>query len=249
MGIKSKAILVFAKAPRPGHVKTRLRGKLTAQQAADVHRACLRDTARLVSSVAGCAKWLRVAGEPETAHRVARELGLSTWWRWGVQRGRDLGDRLGEAFHSYFSSGVKKVVVIGTDTPWMGRERIVRAFQLLDAVDVVLGPTEDGGYYLVGARRVIPEMFKNIPWGSREVLAQTLEALRRAGASYRLLRRDFDLDRPEDLARAGRLLKRKKIRAEALRRWVREEGWMLIIGSSRLRRLGGQNRKPRPGRG
>lgn len=214
-----KAVLVFAKPPRPGHVKTRLRGLLTAQEAAEVHLACVKDTAAMVASVGGYRKWLLVAGRFEAAQNLAQQAKLSSRWRVGAQVGRDLGARLEFALNSHFLAGVQKVVVVGTDTPWMGPQRIVRAFQLLDAADVVIGPTEDGGYYLVGARRLVPEMFRRIRWGTADVLEQTLAALRKMKASYRLLRRDFDLDRPEDLHRVARLLRRRKIRSPALKRW------------------------------
>ncbi len=218
--VNAKAVLVFAKPPRPGHVKTRLRGLLTAQEAAEVHLACVKDTATMVASVGGYRKWLLVAGRFDAAQKLAQQAALSSRWRLGVQAGRDLGARLEFAFGSHFLAGVRKVIVVGTDTPWMGPQRIVRAFQLLDATDVVIGPTEDGGYYLVGARRLVPEMFRRIRWGTKDVYEETVVALRKAKASYRLLRRDFDLDRPEDLHRVARLLRRRKIRAPALKRWL-----------------------------
>lgn len=218
--INAKAVLVFAKPPRPGHVKTRLRGRLTAQEAAEVHLACVKDTAAMVASVGGYRKWLLVAGRLGATQKLAQQALLSSRWRLGVQTGHDLGARLERAFRTHFEAGAKKVVVVGTDTPWMGPQRIVRAFQLLDAADVVIGPTEDGGYYLIGARRLVPEMFRGIRWGTETVSAQTLAALRRANASHRLLPRDFDLDRPEDLHRVARLLRRRKIRSPALKRWI-----------------------------
>ena len=216
----AKAVLVFAKPVRPGHVKTRLRGLLTAQEAAEVHLACVKDTAAMVASVGGYRKWLLAAGQFDSARNLARQAQLSSRWRLGVQADRDLGERLACAFRSHFRAGVRKVVVVGTDTPWMDPQRIVRAFQLLDATDVVIGPTDDGGYYLIGARRPVPEMFRGIRWGTGEVFEQTVAALRKANASYRLLPRDFDLDRPEDLHRAARLLRRRKIRSPALKRWI-----------------------------
>jgi len=161
--INAKAVLVFAKPPRPGHVKTRLRGLLTAHEAAEVHLACVKDTAAMVASVGGYRKWLLVAGQSGAAQKLAQQASLSSRWRLGVQRGRDLGARLEHAFRRHFEAGAKKVVVVGTDTPWMGPSRLVRAFQLLDAADVVIGSTEDGGYYLIGARRLVPEIFRSGP--------------------------------------------------------------------------------------
>ena len=122
----AKAVLVFAKPPRPGHVKTRLRSVLTAQQAAELHLACVQDTARMVASAGGYRKWLLVAGRFAGAQQLARLAQLSSRWCLGVQVGRDLGARLEFAFGSHFTAGVRKVVIVGTDTPWMGAERILR---------------------------------------------------------------------------------------------------------------------------
>jgi hypothetical protein len=203
-------------------VKTRLLSILTPRETAELHLACVRDTTRVVASVGGYRKWLLVAGRFDAAQNLARQAGLSTRWCLGVQVGRDLGERLAFAFQAHFTAGVEKVVVVGTDTPWMSPQHIVRAFALLDRADVVLGPTADGGYYLVGARRLVPKMFRGIRWGTSRVFAQTKAALRKAGASFRLLPRDFDLDRPADLRRVAQLLRRKKIRAPAVKRWIVE---------------------------
>lgn len=241
-----KAVLVFAKPPRAGHVKTRLRGLLTAREAAEVHLACVRDTTRMLGSLGGARKWLLVAGSSAAAQRLARQIGLNRRWRVGVQVGRHLGERLDFAFHSAFVSGARKVIVLGTDTPWMSAARIYRAFALLDRADVVLGPTDDGGYYLVAARRIVPEMFRGISWGTSRVLRQTLRALRKARVSYGLLRRDFDLDRPEDLRRVARLLRREAIGSPALKRWLLL--WDLASGSSHRRGRGRRRRTRRPAR-
>jgi hypothetical protein len=211
---------VFAKPARPGRVKTRMRPLLTAPESAALHLACVQDTARRVGSVGGYRKWLLVAGSFPEAQKLARAAGLSSRWCLGIQVGRHLGERLAFAFNSHFTAGVERVVVVGTDTPWMPPQRIVEAFALLDRADVVLGPTGDGGYYLVGARRLVPEMFRGIRWGTSQVLAQTKAALRKAGASFRLLPRDFDLDRPADLRRLAGLLRRGAIRAPALKQWI-----------------------------
>ncbi len=212
------ALLVFAKLPEPGRVKTRLLAALTPQQAADIYGACLEDTVRQVARVPGCRPWLHVAAPRDRALQLATTLQLDRRWRIGVQRGRDLGERFHLAFEGLFREGYEKVVIVGTDTPWMGSERITRAVELLNAADVVLGPSADGGYYLIGSRRLVPQMFRAIAWGTSQVFGMTIGALKKARASYCLLPRDFDLDRPEDLERAGELLRRSPHRAPALAR-------------------------------
>jgi hypothetical protein len=124
------------------------------------------------------------------------------------------------AMEEQLRAGASKVVIVGTDSPWMGRARIERALQLLDTADVVLGPSEDGGYYLVATRRMVSKLFSQIRWGTAAVLPQTLRELRATRTSFRLLQRDFDLDRPQDLRRAEQMAARGTLRAPALNRWI-----------------------------
>ena len=214
------AIAIFAKPPVPGRVKTRLLEVLSPRQAAELHRACLEDTIALVDSVAGCRRFLHVAGSESETRQLSRELQLGADWTVGIQRGRDLGARLKHTFEDLFRRGMRRVVVVGTDTPWMGRERIREALRLANAADVVLGPAADGGYYLIAARRLVPAIFRGIPWGRPQVMAATIQALRNSGASFRLLPRDFDLDRPGDLRRAAEMLRKKPERTPSLAGWL-----------------------------
>ncbi len=105
----------------------------------------------------------------------------------------------------------------------MGAARIHGAFEALGASDVALGPTVDGGYYLVGVRQKLPALFRDIPWGTRRVWVETLRAASLAHASMDVLPHDFDLDRPADLDRAARMLRRNPHRAPALARIL--ENW------------------------
>jgi len=233
--VAPSAAVIFAKVPEPGRVKTRLVGMLLPRQAVEIHGACLEDTIALVARVPGCRKWLQVAAGPEPAQRLAAVLEIQHPWRVGVQRGRNLGERLHQAFASLFDAGYGRVVIVGTDTPWMGSRRIARAFAVLDAADVVIGPTSDGGYYLVGARRLCPQMFRGIPWSTSQAFGKTLEALEKIHASYRLLPRDFDLDRPEDLERTAELLRRDATLAPALARFLKKFKREKVNKSSRRR--------------
>jgi rSAM/selenodomain-associated transferase 1 len=215
---RSAAILVFARAPVPGRVKTRLAARLGAAEAAEAHHACALDTIALANSVPGCGRCLLVAGDAAAWLRA----GLAPGPGWGIepQRGRGLGERMEHAFAEAFRRGERKVVAIGTDTPWMGAPRIRTALAWLDGNEVVLGPSADGGYYLIAARRLVPEIFRGIAWGKSTVLAATRRALERAGISYRLLPADFDLDRPADLDRARKLLRESPHRAPPLSAWL-----------------------------
>jgi hypothetical protein len=220
------AIVVFCKPPIAGRVKTRLIGALmgtmTAREAAEVHAACAQDTIAMVNGIRGAGKWLYVAADRAAARRMASRWRLGSDWKVVTQRGADLGERMRNAIEEQLRAGADKVVILGTDSPWMGRERIARALRLLDKADVVLGPSEDGGYYLIAARRVVPQMFSGIHWGTSEVLPKTQRALRATRTKFHLLPRDFDLDRPEDLRRVARMVARGKLRAPALAQFVRK---------------------------
>ncbi len=207
-------VLLFARAPEPGSVKTRLAARIGAGEAAAAHRACLLDALRLVDCARACRRRLLLAGE---SSRLAEQgIVLPVGWAIEPQRGRDLGERMSRAFAKAFRHGARRVVAIGTDTPWMGRRRIEMAFDRLNRYDVVLGPSADGGYYLIGLRRPMPELFRGIAWGRRSVLADTRRAVERARASCALLAWDFDLDRVRDLERARELLQREPHRAPEL---------------------------------
>ncbi len=219
-GENSRAtILVFARAPEIGRVKTRLAAHLGAERAAEIHRACLEDAIRLAERVEGCERRLLMAGS--RGAWADAEIELDATWEMEPQRGHDLGERLETAFREAFRRGAKKATAIGTDTPWMGARRIETAIAALDADDVVLGPAADGGYYLVGMRRLIPKAFRQIAWGKQTVLEETRRKIERAGGSYRLIERDFDLDRIEDLERARRRLMSEPECAAALAAWLR----------------------------
>jgi len=234
------AVIVFCKRPVAGRVKTRLIGALSARQAAEIHEACVKDTIAMVNALPGAQRWLYVASSRAAAQRMAAQIRMSTKWKVVTQCGVDLGERMRNAIEEQLRAGAEKVVIVGSDSPWTGYERIARALHLLDKTDVVLGPSEDGGYYLVAARQVVSKMFSGIHWGTVEVLPKTLRALRATRTSFRLLQRDFDLDRPEDLRRVQRMAARGKLRAPTLTKWVRE--------SSRRLRPNHRNKRRRPGR-
>lgn len=137
-------------------------------------------------------------GRPEYADLARAAAGLARL----PQSGADLGERLGATFRTLFAGGYRRVVVIGADSPTLPSAHLKAAFErLLQDDDVVLGPAEDGGYYLVGAMRLVPPMFEEIPWSTRRVMQATLAALERCGLRSTLLPLWYDVDRPADLER------------------------------------------------
>jgi rSAM/selenodomain-associated transferase 1 len=195
--------VIFARTPRAGRVKTRLIPAIGAEGAARLHAAFVRDVVARFGVGRGRGRGRRFAGESLLAHEgpasaFQRSLGIPLV----RQRGADLGARMEAAFADAAEAGVGRTLIIGTDSPDLPERRITEAFALLGrpAVDVVLGPAVDGGYYLIGARGVPSELLRDMPWGAAQLLERTLAAARRAHLGVRLLEPWYDVDRPEDLA-------------------------------------------------
>jgi rSAM/selenodomain-associated transferase 1 len=180
-------IIVFAKAPVPGEAKTRLIPALGEWGAARLHERLTRHAVR-TALAAGCG---RVEIHGTRRHSFFHRLGLP----FHLQRGRDLGERMHRAL-----ARNPGAILIGTDCPELTVADLRRAARLLRAgYEAVLAPAEDGGYALVALRRVAPEMFRNIAWGTSTVFDETVKRLR--NYRWRALRQVWDVDRPEDLPR------------------------------------------------
>lgn len=198
---QGRRLLVFAKPPEAGKVKTRLSPALKPSDAAWLYLAFLNDLTReLVEGpwqLHFC--WAAAAGGELPQHEgVVSE----------AQPDGDLGERLFRCCERALVT-VPAVVVVGSDQPELERAQVVRAFELLEAGSrVVLGPAADGGYYLIGLRReaLAPTLFAGIEWSSERVFAQTLERCSKAGQEPALLPLGHDVDTPADLdALAARL--------------------------------------------
>jgi uncharacterized protein len=192
-----RALVVIAKEPVPGAVKTRLAPVLGADGAARAAAAMLADTVAVIAQV-DAARWVCFA-PPDARERMAR---LAPGCGLLAQVEGNLGDRLAGCFAALLGGGADRVVIVGADTPQVPRATYQEAFALLDQVDVVLGPAVDGGYYLVGAKAVLPELFVGVPMGTEVVLQVTIQR-----AIHRRLRIGTvpmlrDLDRLEDLRAA-----------------------------------------------
>ncbi len=194
------SIVIFVKYPTPGLVKTRLGAQVGHRLAADLYRLFINQTFGLAQKVAPDA--IYVAYEPEERRDDFRKL-LPREFRHFPQAGRDLGQRMLNAFNYVLSQGNHKVLILGSDSPTLPVHIVKEAFGLLDASDLVLGPAEDGGYYLIGLKQVYREIFENIKWSSPEVLRNTLDRATHRGISYTLLPQWYDIDELKDLKRAA----------------------------------------------
>src|SRR5262249_51802958 len=198
----------MAKAPREGEVKTRLSGALSPEEAKHLYVAFLSDTFALMEDVKEERENLALAlcytpeGEEEAFEEVEREGSLMI-----PQRGGSLGERLTNCFADLFALGFESVIVIGAHSPTLPGAYIFAAFECFETEDdVVVGPTEDGGYYLVGMRKLHERIFEDIPWGTGGALDATIERAREAELNLVLLPEWRDVDTPEDFQRLKREL-------------------------------------------
>jgi rSAM/selenodomain-associated transferase 1 len=194
---------VFARAPEPGRVKTRLAASLGDDAAARLHAAFVTDTLQRTAGIDACRV---VAFTPDApwARGWFQSLECGEYELW-PQPGGDLGIRLSRFFAEKGDSEPEAAVVIGADSPTLPLERIEQAFERLNQHDCVVAPATDGGYVLIGLRldanptpRWRP-VFKGIDWGGPQVLDQTVERLQAAGLSHTLLPPWYDVDTIEDL--------------------------------------------------
>lgn len=186
----------MTRAPIPGAVKTRLQARLTPEQCAELHKAFLLDTLDLTSKFKKAAVFL--AFTPKR-HRQFFEKMLLHPAVLLPQQGNDLGKRMYGAIKEAFSEGYSPVIVIGSDSPSLQPSHIDKAFEALKTADVCLGPSRDGGYYLIGTHRPHKELFEDIPWGENKVFATTLERARGVGLKTSILPGWYDVDAPDDL--------------------------------------------------
>ena len=199
MNAARRRLILFARFPVAGKVKTRLMPALGAEGAAALHRRLVLRTLRTAHAL--CASQnveleIRFAGDD--ANEMQHWLGDG--WRCRPQCAGDLGARMAGAFADSFREGSPATVIIGSDCPTLTSEVLADAFIALETKSVVFGPATDGGYYLIGLTQLVPELFQNIAWGTETVLAQSLEMLERIKICPAPLSPLDDLDRPEDLA-------------------------------------------------
>jgi hypothetical protein len=203
--MRTITVLVFAKYPTPGTVNTRMVPPLTVEQAALLHTASLRTVWESVTALDTVNAKLLVT--PDERINDLRELaGVAPQDCWPQGDG-DFGERLTRATARALSVNPDGVMAVGADSPTLPQAMLREALAALAAHDAVLGPCEDGGYYLLGMRKHLPILFERIDWGSPQVAQQTRTRAATAGIELAELSPWYDLDRSEDLRRAGRDLR------------------------------------------
>ncbi len=200
-----RRLILFARYPAAGKVKTRLIPALDGEGAAALYRRLVLRTLR--TALAACG---RVQAALEVRFEGGSEEEMQQWLGDGCRYRRqgegDLGQRMATAFEDSFQDGSQATVVIGSDCPALTVEILAAAFGLLETQSAVFGPATDGGYYLIGLRQSVTELFQGIVWSSRTVLAQSLQIVEQLGLKAAMLETLDDLDRPGDLAAWQRIV-------------------------------------------
>jgi len=191
-------LIVFTRYPEPGKAKTRLIPALGSEGAADLHRRMTEytlATVKQLQQVHSLTVQVWFAGGDLT--QMQTWLGSDLLYQ--LQPEGNLGDRMTQAFQSAFNNYVDTAIIIGTDCPNLTDTILAQAFVELQQNDVVLGPATDGGYYLIGLRQFVPELFEAIAWSTERVFQQTVDIASKLNLSLTCLPTLTDVDRPEDL--------------------------------------------------
>ena len=196
--VSPECLIIFSRYPEPGKTKTRMIPALGKEGAAELQRQMTEHTlyqARKLSLYRSLTVEVHFAG----GDRQLMQEWLGSDVTYYQQGSGDLGQRMSSAIRRAFAVGMARVVIIGTDCPDVNPFILTEAFDALKRQDLVLGPAEDGGYYLIGLNCPIIELFNQIQWGTDRVLAQTKNIAKKLSLSVHYLPILADVDRPEDL--------------------------------------------------
>lgn len=193
-GTQPNALIIFARRPEAGKVKTRLAATIGDAAALDVYIRLLVHT-RAVAMHSGV-----------DVHVFLTEMPADLFWQdftLDLQADGDLGEKMEAAFAQLFAHGYQRVVIIGSDCPELTTAHVREAFSLLETNDVVIGPALDGGYYLLGMKTLQATLFRNKNWSTDTVFTQTIADLEKGGLTYAKLPQLRDIDTGEDLQSVG----------------------------------------------
>jgi rSAM/selenodomain-associated transferase 1 len=211
---KDAALVIYARPPIPGQVKTRMQPRIGPQESARLYAAMLCDLLErmpaTVSAIAEtCIAWSSPYAPDGEMASLARGLRTET------QQGDDLGERMARTLQEKLQHGCRRVVIIGSDSPTLPSIYLKHAFDALTRADIVLGPADDGGYYLLGARRLHLALLRDMPWSTDQVLAITRKRVRKQAIPCEELPTWRDVDTVDDLVRLKKELDHMKARGAA----------------------------------
>ncbi|MEM9945753.1 MAG: TIGR04282 family arsenosugar biosynthesis glycosyltransferase [Cyanobacteria bacterium P01_D01_bin.36] len=204
-------LFIFTRFPVPGRTKTRLIPLLGPAGAAQLQKQMTEHLLTQFHTIPNLSLQVHYTGG--TLHQMYRWLGNNTTL---IQQGSgDLGQRLTQALHQGFVSGLRHILIVGSDCPSLTQTHITEALLKLQTHDLVIGPATDGGYYLIGLKRLHSILFKDILWGSDRVLTQTQSIAHQHHLSTALLPPLSDIDRPEDLPIWHQIIAKEKAASQS----------------------------------
>ncbi|UCF07870.1 MAG: TIGR04282 family arsenosugar biosynthesis glycosyltransferase [Thermoplasmata archaeon] len=197
------AIVIMARKPEPGFVKTRLVPPLSPEEASRLYHCFLTDKVEQVQEIKEASHF--IAFIPDSSRPFFEDL-VPSDFRLLSQRGEDLGERLANVSDTLFDEGYERIAIIDSDSPNLPTHCITDGLEALGSADVALGPCQDGGYYLIGLSSKLPQIFEGIPWSTPSVVEATVNKAREHGKTITLLPQWYDVDTYEDLKRLKREL-------------------------------------------
>ena len=212
------AIIIMAKVPRAGNVKTRLQPYLSPDKCVLLSEAFLEDAIDKAQSLTND---LIISFSPNSERDYFTKFENNKFTLL-VQKGENLGEKMFNAFQFAFIQGSDAIVMIGTDSPTFPAKFIGQAFKSLKNSDAVLGETEDGGFYLIGLRTLPKEIFANIEWSSPKTFRQTTENITNSSLKISFLPIWYDIDFPEDLIKLRKDLSKNSDAAPKTFCWLKE---------------------------
>lgn len=192
----SNSLIIFLRYPKIGTVKTRLACTTTNKFALHFYKRCVTEIIHEIKKVSQLKKYIFYSGKNEKLD-VRKWLGKNFFYV--PQEGNDLGGRMKDAFQNVFSHGTEKAIIVGTDVPDLNKGIVEQAIEALDNADVVIGPSKDGGYYLLGMKKFHGSLFEEMKYSTSSVFPETISKIEKLGLEYFVLPELHDIDNEEEL--------------------------------------------------
>ncbi|SEN21528.1 hypothetical protein SAMN05216454_101203 [Peptostreptococcus russellii] len=217
-----KGFIIFTRLPIPGQTKTRLEGCLTKKQCSELHKNMLKDLNETSKNIDAD---IFISYTPNGDTKILSEI-FTVKNKKFSQRGEDIWFRMYDSMNRVFNMGYDRVVLIGADIPEMSYKHINKSFKVLDNVDVVITPTEDNGYCLIGSKKPIKEIFEmyNVS-KDKTVIENTIALVCDAGLTVHINEKLLDLDEGEDLEELTNSTRYRKLDFGNTRKYLRERGY------------------------
>lgn len=209
------ALILMTRVPIAGKTKTRLMKMLTKEECAEIHRCFLLDLFQMFNKLKKTVD-IYITYTPENSLHLINDI-IPSFIDSFPQEGDNLGDRMDNAIEKLLNKGYSKVVLIGSDIPSLQPEDIKKAYKSLEDNDICLGPTNDGGYYLVGMKKKYKDIFSNnLKWGNKSVFEATVSIANNLGLTVGLTTKLNDIDEKEDIEDFMKKIKKGEFKVKIL---------------------------------